>query len=546
MLERDRELERIDDALLAAREGTGALLIIEGAAGIGKTALTLAAQRRAREMKIEVAAARGSELERELAFGVVRQLLEPHVAGADQSERSELFWGAAALAEPLFSPVPAPAGTSEADQTLTVLHGLYWLCANLAQRSPLLLSVDDAHWSDLASLRFIAYLGARLEGMPVTLAVAARPAETAADAELLGRLTRDPLATAIAPQPLSVEGVAALIAAEGDREPEPAFADACLRATGGVPLLVRELSRELRDQGVEPTTASASLVEQIGPQTVAHYVVGRVRRLSPEAETIARVVAVLGADADVRRVIRLAGIDDEAGALASLDGLALAGVLSYARPIEFTHPVVRAAIYGEIGPESEARYTRERPRFSPTSGPRRNGLRATCSPPRLPATSAWSTCSAAPHEPHTPVAHQPQPLRTSRGRSPSRPIPPGVGRRWASWASQSFTRDGPSGQASTCARPTGWPSRAANERGLRRSSVDPCDCCGVIRKPPTSSDWRSKSLRRRRISRSPCERSSSWLSAWNRPRIATLAGYRNALPRCPRAGRRGLRSILLR
>ncbi len=51
-----------------------------------------------------------------------------------------------------------------------MLHGLYWLTVNLTAEGPLLLSIDDVQWCDTASLRFLAYLVKRIEGLPVLVA----------------------------------------------------------------------------------------------------------------------------------------------------------------------------------------------------------------------------------------------------------------------------------------------------------------------------------------------------------------------------------------
>jgi AAA ATPase domain len=141
LVERHDELARLDAVLGAARSGAGATLVIEGPAGIGKTSLSASVRERAARSGMTVLHARGTPLEREYALGVVRQWLEPVVAG--DPNRDGLFAGAAQLAERVVLAVPegldaAPVG---------VLHGLYWLTANLAERGPLLVAIHDAHWA---------------------------------------------------------------------------------------------------------------------------------------------------------------------------------------------------------------------------------------------------------------------------------------------------------------------------------------------------------------------------------------------------------------
>ena len=119
-----------------ALRASGSVLSIEGPAGIGKTRLLAEARLRAAGLGLDVLAARGSELERGYGFGIVRQLLEPPLAAASPHARGELLSGAAALAGAVFAAAAEPAPAAEAAQP--VLHGLYWLISNLAERSPLL------------------------------------------------------------------------------------------------------------------------------------------------------------------------------------------------------------------------------------------------------------------------------------------------------------------------------------------------------------------------------------------------------------------------
>jgi len=151
LLEREREFEALGNALTDARLGRGQMVLVEAAGGLGKTSLLKAASNVADEAGFRCLRARASELERDFAYGCVRQLLEPSVATLAVSERDRLFEGAAALSEPLFAPTGVELASRSTDLSLSMLHGLYWLLNNLADGGPVALSVDDLHWSDRES-----------------------------------------------------------------------------------------------------------------------------------------------------------------------------------------------------------------------------------------------------------------------------------------------------------------------------------------------------------------------------------------------------------
>src|SRR6266545_487816 len=156
LLERDEELTRIESALAEARTGRGRFLVIEGPAGMGKSALLAAARTAASEGGMRVLRSRGTELERDFAFGVARQLFEPSLVEASEPERADLLHGAAGIAAGLLGLPGAPSAEDPppwgVDPSFAILHGLYWLCANLSAVDPLCVIVDDAHWADAASL----------------------------------------------------------------------------------------------------------------------------------------------------------------------------------------------------------------------------------------------------------------------------------------------------------------------------------------------------------------------------------------------------------
>jgi predicted ATPase len=97
LLERERELTELGDALAAAREGRGQVVLVEAPAGLDKTSLLRATAGAAAEAGFSVLRARAGELERDFAYGCVRQLFEPAIGRASDPERERLFEGAAAL-----------------------------------------------------------------------------------------------------------------------------------------------------------------------------------------------------------------------------------------------------------------------------------------------------------------------------------------------------------------------------------------------------------------------------------------------------------------
>ena len=137
LLEREVETEVIGNQLDRAVAGNGSLVVVEGPAGIGKTTLLRKAMDMGRERGMRVVYGRGGVLERQIEFGVVRQMLEKALVGASDAEREALFAGPAAPAAAVlgFADLPADAGPGR-DTSENILHGLYWLMANLSEAGP--------------------------------------------------------------------------------------------------------------------------------------------------------------------------------------------------------------------------------------------------------------------------------------------------------------------------------------------------------------------------------------------------------------------------
>ncbi len=338
LLQRDREERSLSAAIERAAAGDGGVVLIEGPAGIGKTALLRQARALAMDAGLRVLSAVASELDRSFPYGLLHQLLELEVASLDDARRERLLSGAARHAEVVFD--VSQSSSSEPGQA--VLHGLYWLCANLADEQPLALLVDDLHWGDRASLRFLEYLARRLEGVPLVVVATTRVAEPGAQEDLLDRVRASPGAEQLALEPLAADAAAGLLAHWLGADPDPAFVEAALGATGGNPLLLHGLAREAAEADLTGSAADAARVEALTGTTVVAGVQRRLRDLGPDATTVAEACAVLGA----RRSVDDLGSVTELGGRevrVALDVLVKAGIL-LPDALEFAHPLVRSAV----------------------------------------------------------------------------------------------------------------------------------------------------------------------------------------------------------
>src|SRR5436190_12790830 len=236
LLERDAELAALSAVLSAARSGEGRLVVVEGTAGIGKTRLLGAARELALATDLVVLSARGGELEGGFVFGIVRQLFEAPLAAATPETRGGLLAGAAELSASLFTSALTDALREGHESSFAMLHGLYWLAANFALQKPTVVIVDDLHWADEPSLRWLLYLAHRLEGLPLVLVAATRPPEQANAPELVRELVADPVGLLIRPGGLSRDSAATLVLERLGDEPDAAFSTALETGSGGNPL----------------------------------------------------------------------------------------------------------------------------------------------------------------------------------------------------------------------------------------------------------------------------------------------------------------------
>jgi DNA-binding CsgD family transcriptional regulator len=347
LLEREAELAALRTALADAVAGSGRLVLVEGNPGAGRTSLLAAAEALGAEAGMTTLSARGGAFESAEGFGLVRQLFERAVARAAPTERERLLAGAAALAAvPLALDAGAPSPPPDPAQ---VRHGLYWLLANLADRGPLTLLIDDAQWADIPSLEWLLYAVRRIERLPILVVAATAAGDPQTPRALLDALAVEPIAASLSLAPLSEAGTAVALAALLDRPSvDDAFARACHEWTGGNPHYVTETAAALAEAKIEPGPAAIARLHTTVPSKVAAVTLLRIGRLSTEAAEVAGALAILGGDAEREQVAALAGLDDS-GAVAAIDALAEARLIEASPRPRFAQALLERSVYESLG-----------------------------------------------------------------------------------------------------------------------------------------------------------------------------------------------------
>ena len=348
LLDRRSQLAVLERAAGEARAGRGAVVLVRASAGMGKTSLVNAWAAAERSRGMRVVRGSGGELEQDFAFSVLRQLAEPLLARAGRAGRERLLSGPAELASHALRVGGAGEGGGlSAEASLGVLHSLYWLMVHVTDDGPVALVVDDAHWADGPSVRWLEYLTRRLRDLPLLLVLAARPDSGTQADPLLEQIATQPDCLTVGLPALGADSVTRLVRARLGQGTEPRFAAACAEATQGNPLLLRELLRTLADNGVRPVGAQAHLVEEFRGRILADTVVKRLTGQPGPTRRLVEALAVLGNGADWRLVAELAGLD-EAQAREHGRRLQRIGVLAPGEVARFDHPLVRAAIAATV------------------------------------------------------------------------------------------------------------------------------------------------------------------------------------------------------
>jgi DNA-binding SARP family transcriptional activator len=358
---RETEVGELRAALEAADRGRGRVVLLLGEAGIGKTRLVAEAAALAAAGGARLLLGRCHESAQILPFGpwveALRsgRVLEAHdvLDGLGEAWRRE-------LGRLLPELVPGPAGEGARDDgALRLFEALARLLLGLAAPRALAVVLEDVHWADEMSLRFLAVLARRLAAARVLVVATAREEEVA-DAPALDRtlteLRREASTRVLALERLSREATARLVAAlgraGGDAGEAETRAERVWRASAGNPFIAVETCRALA-AGAAPAAGPLPLPERVG-----ELIGQRLARLGPRARELAEVAAVIGRAFEFAVLHRAAGLGAR-DAVGGVEELVRRRVLhAVGERFDFTHERIRDVVYGRLlGPRRAALHT---------------------------------------------------------------------------------------------------------------------------------------------------------------------------------------------
>jgi DNA-binding CsgD family transcriptional regulator len=321
LLGRTREQEVLERLLEAARAGHGAVLVLHGEAGVGKTALLDYAIAAAADFR--VARLSGAEGEMELAFAALQQLVSSFL---DLTDR---------LPEPQQQALGVALGLRDGPVPDRFLVGLavLGLLSEAAEQEPLLLVVDDAQWLDDSSAQVLAFVARRLAAERIGLLFAARASgELPAGAptlqvQPLGRVDSRALLTSVLPARLD-EHVLERIVLE----------------TRGNPLALLELPR-----GLTPAQLAGGFGLPVATPLPASIEESFTRRLAGLSYDARRFLLLAAADSVGDPAILWRAADRLGVPGSAADTLQGEGLLDVGPRVVFRHPLVRSAVYRSAG-----------------------------------------------------------------------------------------------------------------------------------------------------------------------------------------------------
>ncbi len=368
---RAAQFQRLTAKLEEACNGHGAVAMLLGEPGIGKTRMLEELADLAREQGAMVLRGACYDGEWQRPFGPFAEMLLDYSSKANQSELKLLERNAPTLvriAPALRShlgQVVEPIALDKDEERFRLFDALSQLLIEVSQRRPVLVMLDDLHWADRGTVAMLSHVAHFVGGNSILLIGAYRDAEVDRKHPLMGAVTairRLMNFESLALKGLGNEDVTDLLGVIGEDEPPSELVKILTTETGGNPFFIREVLLHLLEEGKilrdgRGWQMPAGGMEFGITEGVREVVRQRLLRLSEEANRLLTVGAAFKGAFSFPIAAAVAELDEQT-ALAAIDEALEAQLLrpgSHPEFFDFTHALIRHTLYGELNPVRRAR-----------------------------------------------------------------------------------------------------------------------------------------------------------------------------------------------
>jgi DNA-binding CsgD family transcriptional regulator/DNA polymerase III delta prime subunit len=362
MIGRDAVLDAVHRLLEQTKAGNGQTALLAGEAGVGKSRLLKEIKSQATQLGLAVMQGNCVVFDSALPYAPLLDLLRLFFAsqadqqllaslGPDARELSVMLPGLAPVS-PDFTPTPLEPEQGKRRLFEAMLHCFF----QLAARQPLLIAIEDLHWSDESSLEWLLFLARRLAARPILLLLSYRPDEMRPGLRhFLATLDRERLAAEYTLEHLTLREVEAMVRAcfARQRPVRQEFLESLYALTEGNPFFIEEILKSVAAS--EQFSHAAGTAQRVQlqaaqiPRTIQDAVQQRLDRLSQAARDLLALAAVAGRRFDFALLQHITG-RSEAEVLNSLKEMIAAQLVveESADHFAFRHALTRQAIYAGL------------------------------------------------------------------------------------------------------------------------------------------------------------------------------------------------------
>ncbi|MGE5224141.1 MAG: ATP-binding protein, partial [Omnitrophica WOR_2 bacterium] len=352
---RARELEILDRALHAAQNGVGSCVLLTGEAGIGKSRLAAELADLAAAANFLILQGYCSEQDRSFPYAPWIDAMRAFLGPQSTAEANELLSVFApelvkilpelSLLLPSIQPNPPLDPAAEKHR---LFESLVRLAASLAAAHPLLIVLEDLHWSDEQSLELLQYIVRRIAAVPILILGTYRSEDPPPSlAHFLVELNRERLVEEIQLAPLARSEVGRMVQAilKTERPTASDWLDLLMPLTEGNPFFVEEITKSLVQAGLRPGQWSSLHI----PRSIQHTILRRVEELPEKTRRVLSLASVIGERFDFALLQEVAG-EDEQSLLRMLKEMIVAQLIveQSADQFAFRHALTREGVYATL------------------------------------------------------------------------------------------------------------------------------------------------------------------------------------------------------